>query len=160
MKRIILSLTVLLTINTITAQTLCDTRSGMVFIVVDHPPKPNLTDRELENRLNSVIDPILLESYKTDFCYITYFVNCKGEDFNYKLLVRKDDKFQIDSISNFQHVFLSNMQSLLSWSPGLMEHFEKGKKIEKAVDFQGSYSIRIEGNKLYILNEKEKKKHF
>jgi len=150
----------LLILNILSAQTLCDSKSGMVYSALEHPPKPNLTDRELENRLSSVIDPALLESYKTDYFYITFFVNCKGEGFNYKLRVRKGDKFQIDTISNFQHVFLSNMQSLLSWSPGQMEYFENGKQIDEAVDFQGSYSIRIDGNKLHILNKKKIKKHY
>ncbi|HLN53654.1 MAG TPA: hypothetical protein VK212_08090 [Lentimicrobium sp.] len=153
-------ITVLLSINALSAQTLCDTKSEMVWFILEHPPIPNLTDNELEIKLNSVIDPSLLESYKADYLYITFFVNCKGEDFNYKLAKRQDGKVQKDSLSNFQEVFLSQMQSLLSWFPGTKEFFEKGKPIEKTVDFQGSYTILVDGSKFHILNEKEKKKHF
>lgn len=160
MKTIILLIVAFLTIDTLLAQTLCDTRSGMIWVAVEHPPKPNLTDKELSIKLNSFIDPKLLDSYKSDFLVITYIVNCKGEDFNYKLANEQNGKVQKDSLSNFQEVFLTKMQSLLSWSPGTIEIKENGKQIEKAVDFQGSYTIRIDGSKFHILNAKEKKKHF
>ena len=160
MRTTILLIVALLIIDTLSAQTLCDTKSGMILFAAEHPPKPNLTDNELEVKLNSFIDPSLLESYKADYLYITFVVNCKGEDFNYKLSKRQDGKAQKDSLSNFQEVFLTKMQSLLTWSPATIEIREKGKQIEKAVDFQGSYTIRIDGSKFHILNEKEKKKHF
>ena len=160
MRKIILIIIALLTIDSLSAQTLCDTRSGMICIAAEHPPKPNLTDNELEKELNSFIDPSLLESYKADYLYITFLVNCKGEDFDYKLAKRQDGKAQKDSLSNFQEVFLTKMQSLLTWSPATIEIKEKGKQIEKAVDFQGSYTIHFDGSKFHILNEKEKKKHF
>ena len=46
------------------------------------------------------------------------------------------------------------MQSLLTWSPATIEIKEKGKQIEKAVDFQGSYTIHFDGSKFHILNIK------
>ena len=160
MRRTILFILALLTIETVSAQTLCDTKSGMIFSALEHPPKPNLTDKELETSLNSIIDPTLIENYHADYLVIIFSVNCKGEDFNYWLSKRQDGKFQKDSLSNFQQEFLSKIQSLLSWSPGTKTIKEKGKLIEKAVDFQGSYTIRIDGNKFHILNEKEKQKHY
>lgn len=159
MKRITLFVTALLTLNTLSAQTYCDTINRMIYLTFEHPPKPNLTESELEIRLNSALDSTLLRSYKADFFIVTFYVNCNGEGFNYKLATRVGDRFQYDTISNFQKVFLSLMQSSLSWSPGIIIYNYRGKQYEKAVDCPGSYSIRVDGNKLHILNEKENKKH-
>jgi len=49
---------------------------------------------------------------------------------------------------------------LLSGTPGHFEYYDKGKPIIRHVDFQGSYTIRIDEKGLQILNEKEKKRHF
>jgi len=159
MKRTILLIIALLTIHTVSSQTLCDTRRG-IYSALEHPPKPNLTENELEIALNNTIDPTLIENYHSDYLYIIFYVNCKGEDFNYWLAKRQDGKVQKDSLSSFQQEFLSKIQSLLSWSPGTLPIIEKGKLIEKAVDFQGSYTIRVDGNKFHILNEKEKQKYY
>ncbi len=160
MRKTILLIIALFTIDTLSAQVLCDTNSRMIYIFTEHPPIPNLTDNELESKLNSLIDPSILERYKADYLYITFIVNCYGEDFDYKLAKQQDGKAQKDTLSDFQEVFLNKMQSLLTWSPATRDIKEKGKQIEKAVDFQGTYTIRIDGSKFHILNEKEKKKHF
>ena len=159
MRRTISLIILLLAIDAISAQTLCNNRN-LVFIPVDYRLEANLTDKELEINLNTLIDPSLLEGYKADYLFITFIVNCKGEDFEYKLSKLQDGKFLKDSLSNFQEVLLSKMQLWLTWTPMTMKTIEKGKMIEKAEDCQGSYIIRIDRNKFHILNEKEKRKFF
>jgi hypothetical protein len=127
---------------------------------LEHPPEPTITDTDLESQLNDIIDHNLLHEYNADYLYVTFFINCKGEDFNYKLAKFVDGRTTLDTISNFQTTFLSELQSLCSWTPAQFTFYEKGRPVEKPVDFQGSYTIRVDGDRLHILNEKEKKKHF
>lgn len=142
------------------SQTWCDTSDSQIFTYLEHPPQPTITDAELELKLNSIIDPSALDKYHADYLYVIFSVNCKGEDFNYKLAKLSDGLTKLDTTSDFQRVFLSNFKSFASWSPGRFTFYEKGKPFEKPVDFQGSYTIRVDGNRLHILNEKKKKKHF
>lgn len=88
---------------------------------------------------------------------ITFFINCKGEDFNYRLCKFSDGLTKLDTISDFQRKFLSDLQTLLSWTPGHFKYYDKGKPIIKQVDFQGSYTIRIDEKGLQILMKKRKK---
>jgi hypothetical protein len=127
---------------------------------LEHPPQPTITDAELELKLNSTISPTSLANYHADYLYVTFIINCKGEDFDYKLVKRSNGLLLQDSTSEFQRTFLSNFQSFATWKPGLNTVMEKGKPIEKPVDFQGSYTLRVDDNKLLILNKKEKNKHF
>jgi len=127
---------------------------------LEHPPQPTITDAELELKLNSTISPTSLANYHADYLYVTFIINCKGEDFDYKLAKRSDGLLIQDSTSEFQLAFLSNFQSFATWKPGLNTVMEKGKPVEKPVDFHGSYILKVEGNKLHILNTQEKKKYF
>lgn len=153
-------MTFLLIITTGFSQTVCDTTGNRIYAYLEHPPQPTITDAELELKLNSTISPTSLANYHADFLYVTFIINCKGEDFDYKLAKRSDGLLFQDSTSEFQRTFLSNFQSFATWKPGLNTVNEKGKTVEKPVDFQGSYTLRVDDNKLHILNKKEKNKHF
>ena len=142
------------------SQTLCDTTNQKIWIVLEHPPQLTIADADLEIKLNSAIDPTLLANYNANFLYVTFFINCIGQDFNYELFKQADGLTKIDTISDFQKMFLSEFQSIASWTPGLFTFHKNGKEMQRPVDCQGSFTIRVDGNKLHILNEKEKQKHF
>jgi hypothetical protein len=156
-----LLLTTLLLISAIgSSQILCDTSNQLIYTFLEHPPQPTLTNAELELNLNNSIDQTSLDKYNADYLYVTFFINCNGEDFNYKLAKLSDGLTKMDTTSDFQKSFLFDFQSIASWTPGRFTFYEKGKPVDRPVDFQGRYTIRVDGNRLHILNEKEKKKHF
>ena len=160
MKQTLLFITFLLIITTGFSQTVCDTTGNRIYAYLEHPPQPTITEAELELKLSSTISPTSLANYHADYLYVTFIINCKGEDFDYKLAKRSDGLLIQDSTSEFQLAFLSNFQSFATWKPGLNTVMEKGKPVEKPVDFHGSYILKVEGNKLHILNTQEKKKYF
>lgn len=160
LKKIILIIIVLLAIGSLSAQTLCDSTRNLIWFDLENSPKPNLEDKELEIKLNQVADLTKLINYDADYLYINLIVNCKGEDFNYTLAKHQDGKVQMDTLSSFQQVFLSKMDSLLSWTPGFMVIKERSKQIEKTLDCSVSYIFRINDNKIYILNKKELQKFY
>jgi hypothetical protein len=158
--RQVITLLLILTISEICfSQVLCDTISNGIFTVLENPAKPNLTDAELEEKLNNSIKPSLFDNYKVEYIYIYYIVNCKGESFNYKLYSRKDGKVKLDTVSDFQQHIISSMQSLLSFTPAIFKYRKGNKMVEKNVDFQSAYTMKISKNRIHILNEKEKKRH-
>ncbi len=142
------------------SQTLCDTSSQKIWAVLEHPPQLTIAAKDFEIKLNSAIDQTSLDKYKADRLYVTFFVNCKGQDFNYKLAKLSDGLTKLDTTSDFQKIFLSELQSIVSWTPGLFTFRQNGKEVERPVDFQGSFTIRVDGNKLHILNVKENQKYF
>lgn len=160
MRQTLLLITLLLIFTTGFSQTRCDTTSTHIFLQLEYPPQLTMTDAELELKLNSAISPAFLGDYGADYLYVTFFINCKGEDFNYKLSKLSNGMTNPDSTSDFQSTFLSNLQSFASWTPGRFTFYEKGKPVDRPVDFQGSYIILVDDNKLHILNENEKQKHF
>ena len=158
MRAILLLSTFLLILTSGFSQSLCDT--SKIFTILDHPPKPRITDADLELKLNSAIDSTLLVKYNADYLYVTFYVNCNGEGFNYKLAKFADGLTKLDSSSDFQKTFLSTFQSFISWSPGLFTLYEKGKPVTTPANCYSSYIIRVDDNKFHILSEKEKQKHF
>ena len=142
------------------SQSLCDTTNGMAFAFSEQPPKPRMTDRDLETSLNSSIDMASLNVDHADYLFVMFIINCKGEDFNYKLAKRVNGLTKVDSTSELHKNLLDNIQTLQSWTPGLHYKFIKNKRVQVPVDFQGAYTIQINKNKLHILTETEKKKHF
>ena len=143
------------------AQTPCDTNEKFIWVNSDFPPQSGISIAELEIKLNNTIDPDLLNNYDADYLYVTFNVNCHGEDFNYRLAKSFKGKIIEDTVSNFQKKLLSEMKSITSWTPGrILFEYQNGKPVYFPADFQCSYVIKMEENKIHILNEKEKKKKF
>ncbi len=143
---------------TILSQTLCDTTSQKTFTYTEYPPKASISNSELEDNLNNTIILTSLNNYGADYLLVFFNVNCKGEDFNYILNKRSDGTTVIDTTSDFQKLLVSNLQTLVSWTPGYFEDYKNGKLILTPVDFSCNYIIRVDGNKLHVFSEKEKKR--
>ena len=160
MRTMLLLTTLLSFVTTGFSQTRCDTTNQKIWIVLEHPPQLTIADADLEIKLNSAIDPTLLANYNANFLYVTFFINCIGQDFNYELFKQADGLSKIDTISDFQKIFLSEFQSIVSWTPAIFTFRQDGKKVERLVDFQGTLTIRVNGDKLQITNVKENQKYF
>jgi hypothetical protein len=126
----------------------------------DNPPKSSLTDIELETKLNNSIDIASIKFDQPANLFVTYIINCNGEDIDYKLFRVVKHLIKLDTVSELQRILLTNIQSSVSWSPAYYLIAKNEKQIEKYVDFQGAYAIRIDNNLLHILNEREENKYF
>ncbi len=122
-------------------QTRCDTLTDEIFVATNDPPKMDKNIYELEKIVNNSID---LNKYEVNAkeIYVTLTINCHGEDFNYKVL-KSDNK-------EFNRTLTECLMNNINWTPA--EH--NGKK----VDFSYVIPIRIENNRINILDDKEKKK--
>ena len=121
-------------------QSRCDT-SNVIFVFTDVPPKIDKSFNELEMIINREINLNAYNLSEKDFA-ISFIINCKGEDFDYKVLKSNDDDFN----KVLTECFMRNIYC----TPA--EH--GGKK----VDFSFVLSIRIDQNRINILDDKEMKK--
>ena len=160
MRPTLLLLTFLLFDTFSFSQTPCDTTGSKIFVSLEHPPRLTITEAELELKLNSAISTTSLVDYHADYLYVTFYINCMGQDFNYKLAKLSDGLTKQDTISDFQRTLLSSFQSFTSWTPGKFTFYKNGKPVDGPVDYQGSYTLRVDKSGLHILDEKEKQKHF
>jgi hypothetical protein len=159
MKKLPLLIPLLLVSATVFSQIRCDTTTSDIFtIITEHPPTPALTDSELEILLNNSMDITEFNLNDADHFYVIYFINCKGEDFNYKLYINTNTSNKLDTISEFSKKLRDNIQSLQSWTPGIIKDVKNGKPFDRPVDFQGSYALRVDNNRLHILTEGEMRK--
>ena len=122
-------------------QTRCDTLSDNIFIATDIPPKMDKSIDELERIVNNSID---LSKYdlKVKEIFVSLTINCKGEDFDYKVLKCENH--------DFNRILTECLMNNLNWIPA--EH--NGKK----VDFSYVIPVIIEKDRINILDDKEKKK--
>ena len=123
-------------------QSLCDTTSKDVFVWSEYPPEMNISINDLENVINQNIK---LADYHMDqdkIIYLSLIINCKGEQFNFK--VSNSDN-QI-----FNKALTDCVNKNISWIPG--------KHNGNTVDFSYTFSIKLQSDKITILDSKEKKK--
>jgi hypothetical protein len=159
MKPHLLLLTFLIFSMTGYSQFRCDTTTDMITTYLrDNPPKPLMTDIELETKLNNSIDVAAFNINEAAYFYVIYLINCKGEDFNYTLYINTKTTNTLDTISEFSKKLRDNIQSLQSWTPGIYKDVKNGKTFDRPVDFQGSYALRVDNNRLHILTEGEMRK--
>jgi len=125
----------------------------------DFPPTPSVTDAELEVLLNNSISVSTLEKGIEGYLYVSFTINCKGEDFNFKLHRTVKGRFEEDTTSTLVKTLLNTIQSIVSWTPPLKEDVKNGIPFQRPVDFKMSYLIRIDEDRLHILDEKEKRKY-
>lgn len=122
-------------------QTRCDTLNDDIYILTEIPPKMDMSIDEIEEIVNKSID---LDKYnlKVKDIYVSLTINCEGEDFNYKVL--KYDN------NDFNRILTECLMNNISWTAAE----QRGKK----VDFSYMFSIRIEKDRINILDDNEKKK--
>ena len=128
-------------------QTRCDTTDSGIFIITEVLPTPNITYGQLENLLNTSIDINEYTRPDRNWIYLSFIINCNGEDFDYEIYGPIDKKLQ-DKL-------IQIIKSNVSWTPA--------KQRGENVDFQKNFPIKIEGNQFKILdqenkNQKKKKK--
>ena len=113
----------LLNIGMCEGQLLCDrgisdTTAG-VWVVTEIMPTCNITSEGLEYRVNY---DLLLKDFNigngTVF-KILFYINCKGEDFNYRVLNSDNEKFN--------EKFIGSIQSITEWTPAYI--IRKNKQI-------------------------------
>ena len=136
----------LLNFSYINGQTLCDgslpDSTKNIFVITDTMPEPNLLKSELEPILNSSINLTKYNLVEGTNIYLGFIVNCKGEDFDYKILRPVNDAFERNLIS----VTKSNLT------------FKNGSQIGRPVDVSLTYHIIVENGMLNILDDDEIKK--
>ena len=121
----------------------CDTVDENIFVLAEIMPTSNITYNQSEELLKSSID---LKEYNLndgDIINIGFTINCKGEDFDYKV-------FQPVDIT-LQKKIIQIIRENMDWTPA--------KRRNREVDFQKIISIRIDSNQFNVLDEKEMKKH-
>jgi len=133
----ILAIVIFLTNQGIIAQTRCDTIDSSIFVLAEEMPEPNITMSQLSSVLN---ESIVLNKYQVsngDSIYVNFIINCKGEDFNYKVI----RPVKIDK--DFEQELLSILKNTVIWRPAIQNG--------KAVDFSKTITILIENNKFHIV---------
>jgi len=161
MKPTLLVITLLLIRTLGFSQTYCDTIGMRVFSVTEFPPKLTITESELELELNKAISTTSLDDYQADFLYVSFCVNCLGQDFNYTLIKQSAGLRNLDTISDFQRTFLSTFQSITSWTPAKFRYYDNnGKSVFKPVDYALLFILGVDKSGIHVLNDKEKLKSY
>jgi hypothetical protein len=123
-------------------QSLCDTSSKDVFVWSEYPPEMNIGIHDLENIINQDIKLADYHINQDKIIYLSLIINCKGEQFNYK--VSNSDN-QV-----FNKALTDCVNKTIFWIPG--------KHNGKTVDFSYTFTIKLQSNIITILDSKEKKK--
>jgi len=135
----------LLKIGICEGQSLCDTTisdtTAGVWVVTEIMPTCNITAEELEYRVNY---DLLLKDFNigngTVF-KILFYINSKGEDFNYRVLNSDNEKFN--------KKFIGSIQSNTEWTPAYI--IRKNKQIP--VDFGLVLEFKIINGKIVYLDK-------
>jgi hypothetical protein len=143
MKKLnLLTILVVLTGTIVLGQTRCDTIGDDIFFVTEEMPKLNISIDQLEDILNNSIDLNKYSRPDGNVIYVNFIINCKGEDFDYKI-IRPVDK-------GLEKQLLSILETSMIWTPA--------KQRNKPVDFSKSFEIRLDGNRFNVLDENEQKR--
>jgi hypothetical protein len=143
MKKLhLLTILVVLTGTIVIGQTRCDTISDDIFGVTEEMPTLNISIDQLEDILNISIDLNKYSRPEGNAIYVNLIINCKGEDFDYKVLKPVD--------KGLEKQLLSILETSMTWTPA--------KHLNKPVDFSKSFEIRLDENRFNILDEKERKR--
>jgi hypothetical protein len=118
----------------LSGQTRCDTIQKEIFIATEELPRPSISYDQLALVLNSSINLNDYNPPKENIIYISFIINCKGEDFNYKTLKPIDN--------NLTDILFKTIKSNLTWIPA--------KQNKQEVDIQKTLIIRIENGKFHI----------
>ena len=145
MKRLIfLMITICLTMYPLSGQTRCDTTKKEIFIATEELPMPSISYDQLALILNNSINLNDYNPPQEDLIYISFIINCKGEDFDYKTFKPIDN--------NLTNILFKTIKSNLTWTPA--------RQNKQEVDFQKMLILSIENGKFHISdsNQTAKKK--
>ena len=120
----------------------------------------NLTLESLETTLNSNLSGDLEGLENVEYIYVIYYVNCKGEDYDYTIATFKNGKTAIDSTSNFSSEISELLKTTLEFEPGYLDLSTRNKQDLRMVDAQDNLTIEYSDNRFHVMNEKEIKKHW
>jgi|GEM_PF-2863651 len=145
-KLYITTLFFLIIYSNVIGQTKCqkDTQDGFseIFTVTEIMPTLKTPVDELESKLNNEIS---LKEYNVNegqALYVTFIVNCKGEDFDYKIL-----RFENELFAN---KFTECLKNFSDWTPGYQK--------EGPVDVQVNIKFEIKDNKIRLIYDDQKNK--
>jgi len=124
-----------LSVNILSGQVRCDTVDDQMFIVTEVMPKANISEIELENLLNSLIDLSNYKQFNGMIVYVNFIINCKGEDFDYKIIESTINK-------ELEQKLILTIQSNVKWTPA--------KQRKKYVDVNKTIKIQIDSGKFNI----------
>ncbi|MCD4696756.1 MAG: hypothetical protein K8S16_11005 [Bacteroidales bacterium] len=150
--KIILTTFHLLIFSALFGQSLCDTTTEPnVFVYLEQMPSSNITFGQLEKMISESIDLMNYNLSEGDTFYISFLINCKGEDFNYKISNLENE----DLKRSLKKIFKEN----LDWDQPI-HHYKtaQGKEVEKPVDFKKNLKLIIENNQIYITDPNTKTK--
>ena len=144
--KFLFAITLLLAAKILCSQSRCDgnEEESPIFLITEVMPVPNIQFEQLEGILDNSINLNSFVRPAENMIYVSFIINCKGEDFNYKVVQPTD----IDS--NLRGILISTIQSNLNWTSAVHNG--------KAVDIQYQITIKSEGNKFNILSGKEARK--
>ena len=129
----------LLKIGICEGQSLCDT-TKWVWAVTEIMPTCNITAEELENRVNYDVPLKDFNIENGKVFNISLNINCKGEDFNYKVL-NSDNEI-------FNRKFIESVQSNTEWTPAYIIRKDK----QTPVDFGLVLGFKIINGKFVYLD--------
>jgi hypothetical protein len=128
----------------ISGQTRCDTLHKEIFIATEELPKPSISYDQLALILNNSINLNDYNPLQENIIYISFIINCKGQDFDYKTLKPIDN--------NLTDILFKSIKSNLTWTPA--------KQNKQEVDIQKTLILKIENGKFLVSdnNQTAKKK--
>ncbi len=141
-KQTFLMIIVILATNSLHGQTRCDTLHEDIFVILEHPPIPNISYKELEHILNTSVNLNDFVRPEGNIIYLNFIINCKGEAFNYKTL-KPINNILLEKL-------IQTLQSNLNWKPGMQNN--------KPVDFAKTLVISTEEGEFKILFEQKIKR--
>lgn len=137
-------------------QELCEKDQNTITVAEldsEFGPKPNLSKKELTAIINSNVNILdFPNTYSRDFGVI-FFVNCRGEDFNYQFYPIENGKRIQDSTSTFQKQIIDCLDSNLDWKPGTSNLSNNGFVPWRQVDYQSVIHFNVKRNKIKILDK-------
>lgn len=119
-------------------QSRCDTTSGTIAYLLENIPECNVSIDDLEIKINNTFNPRDYDIPNDLKFYIHFIINCKGEDFEYRVYNLENETF------NKQLIDL--IQGETKWSSLTSNN--------RPIDIGYSYTIIVEKEEFNLLNTK------
>ena len=131
------------TIKKTEKKSLCDTSTDEVCTYSEVMPKYNLEDREIENKINALLNLTLTQKKVESQFYITLRIDCQGRAYDY-IVLKTDDT----SISN---TILQVLKNELTWTNGATRKYKGEPRI-----FQYNFHFEIKKGEIRLVSTKKK----
>ncbi|MFZ1332374.1 MAG: hypothetical protein WAR83_09295 [Flavobacteriales bacterium] len=128
--------------------------------MAENPPKPRPSFESLNSGLNDALNGQTEGIEDVDFIYILYFVNCKGEGYDYQIAKHQNGTTARDTTSQMSIALREYLKSTLTYEPGFFMVKEGREEIPHYIDFQGAFMVKVEEGVLSVLDDKQNAKHF